>query len=169
MPTVVSNANIYLNGNNFVGKAKEVELPEIEPTLEEHEAMGLYGSPEFPVGIEPMEATITWASFYPEWARAAADFFSSVDIQCRASVEDHQTNGRVATQPLIVQMRAIFKKNPLGKYTQKEMAEYESELSVSYVKQTYGREVILEFDALNNIYKVGGVDRLADFRRNLAL
>jgi len=169
MPNRISNANIYMNGNNFVGRAKEIELPDIELTLSEQESLGIFGTPEYVDGIEPLEATITWDSFYPEWARLAADFTRAVELQVRASVETYGQTGRESTTALVTTMRAIFKVNPLGTYSQKEQAEFESELAVHYVKQVFGREVIVEFDAHNNIYKAGGVDLLAGFRQNLAL
>lgn len=169
MPNIISNANVYLNGNNLVGRAKEVELPEVEATTVEHEALGLYGTVEYPVGIEPMKMTITWASFYPEWAEPAADFWQSVEVQVRTQVEDFQPTGRIATVPLIVTVRGMFKTNPLGSFSQKEEAEFESTISATYVKQVLGRNTILEYDAIANIYRVNGRDRLAGFRANLGV
>ena len=55
----VTNANVYLNGNSLLGRAREIELPEVTHQMAEHEGMGLYGSPEFPSGLEAMEASIT--------------------------------------------------------------------------------------------------------------
>jgi uncharacterized protein len=166
---VLSNANIYMEGNNFAGKAKEIELPEIELKMEEFDALGLYGTPELPNGIEPMEGTITWSSFYREVAEKVADFSKATNMQVRGSVEEFGTNGRSNIVPYVVTMRAIFKKNPLGSFATKELAEFESDISVYYVKQVYGGRTILEFDVFNNIYKVNGVDLLARFRTNLGL
>jgi uncharacterized protein len=164
---VLSNANIYIDGRSFVGKAKSVELPEIELEMAEFEALGMFGTPELPVGIQPIEATIEWSSFYPEVAKVAADFSKAVALELRGSVEEYNTQGRGPITPYKVMMRAVFKKNPLGSFTQKEMAEFESDLAIYYIKQSFGSEVILEVDVFNNIYKAGGKDLLAKFRSNL--
>lgn len=162
MPKVTSGNNLrcYINGQ-FVGTASEIELPEIEMEMAEYEALGLYGTPEFPVGIQAMEATITWMSFDPLWAAAAADFAVAVNMQFRGVVEDYQTVGRVAETPLIITMRGLFKKNPLGSFSKNEMGEFESEIAPNYIKQVYGGETIFEYDAIANIYKVRGRDLLS--------
>jgi uncharacterized protein len=166
---VLANANVYIDGRSFVGQAKSVELPEIELEMAEFEALGLFGTPELVVGIQPLEATIEWSSFYPDLAKVAADFSEAVKIELRGSVEEFNTQGRSSVTPYKVMMRATFKKNPMGSFTQKEMAEFESELSVYYIKQSFGSEVLLEVDVFNNIYKTAGKDLLSKFRSNLGL
>ncbi len=167
MPKVTSGNNLrtYINGE-FIGCASEVELPEIEFEMAEYEALGLYGTPEFPVGIQAMEATITWLSFDPAWAKQAADFTLATTLQFRGIVEDFTTIGRTETIPLIMTLRGIFKKNPIGSFSKNENGEFESEIAASYVKQVYGGEVILEYDAIANIYKANGRDLLGSLRGN---
>ena len=161
MPKVTASNNLrcYIAGE-FIGCASEIELPEIEMEMVEYESLGLYGTPEFPAGIQAMEATITWMSFDPLWAKAAADFTTAVNMQFRGSVEEYETVGRIAEVPLVITMRALFKKNPIGSFSKNEFGEFESELSPLYIKQSYGGETVLEFDAIANIYKVGGRDLL---------
>ena len=36
----LTNANVYLNGNNLLGRAEEVELPQIKHKMAEHKALG---------------------------------------------------------------------------------------------------------------------------------
>lgn len=161
MPKVTASNNLrcYIAGE-FVGTASEIELPELEMEMVEYEALGLYGTPEFPAGIQAMEATITWLSFDPLWAKAAADFTTAVNMQFRGVVEEFETIGRMGETPLIVTMRGLFKKNPIGSFSKNEFGEFESELAPTYIKQVFGGEVILEYDAIANIYKVGGRDLL---------
>ncbi len=161
MPKITTGNNLrtYIDGE-FVGTASEIELPELEFEMSEYEALGLYGTPEFPTGIQAMEATITWLSFDPAWAKKAADFTVATNLQFRGIVEDYQTVGRTEVTPLNITMRGIFKKNPIGSFSKNENGEFESELAVSYIKQVYGGQVILEYDAIANIYKANGRDIL---------
>ena len=47
----LTNANVYLNGTNLLGRAEEVELPQIKHKMAEHKALGMIGSAEFFSGM----------------------------------------------------------------------------------------------------------------------
>ena len=49
------NANVYMNGSNLLGRAEEVQLPQIKHKMAEHKALGMVGSAEFFSGIEKLE------------------------------------------------------------------------------------------------------------------
>ena len=48
----LTNANIYLDGVNLLGRAEEVQLPQIKHKMAEHKALGMVGSAEFFAGID---------------------------------------------------------------------------------------------------------------------
>ncbi|MZQ57783.1 phage major tail tube protein, partial [Escherichia coli] len=39
----ITNANIYINGNNLLGRAEEIKLPDISMIMQEHKALGMVG------------------------------------------------------------------------------------------------------------------------------
>ena len=39
----ITNANIYLDGANLLGRAEEVKLPDVSMTMQEHKALGMVG------------------------------------------------------------------------------------------------------------------------------
>ena len=43
----LTNANIYMNGTNLLGRAEEVQLPQIKHKMAEHKALGMVGSVNF--------------------------------------------------------------------------------------------------------------------------
>ena len=43
----LTNANVYMNGVNLLGRAEEVQLPQIKHKMAEHKALGMVGSAEF--------------------------------------------------------------------------------------------------------------------------
>lgn len=170
MPKVTASNNfrVYVNGE-FVSCASEVELPEIELEMVEYEGLGNFGTPEFPTGIQALEASITWISFEPIWAKAAAEFTKAVKIQVRGQVDEFTSEGRTETTTLLVELAGLFKKNPLGSFSKNEFAEFESELAVHYVRQVFGGEEILLYDIVNNIYKANGTDLFGDVTNRLSL
>ncbi len=46
------NANVYVNGTSFLGRAEEVQLPKVQYKTVEHKALGMVGTLETPAGIE---------------------------------------------------------------------------------------------------------------------
>ena len=79
----LTNANVYLNGVNLLGRAEEVQLPQIKHKMAEHKALGMVGSAEFFAGIDKLECKIKWNALYPEVLLAAASPFTAAMIQAK--------------------------------------------------------------------------------------
>lgn len=163
----ITNANIYIDGSSLLGRAEEITLPNIKTKLAEHKALGMVGTMEFFAGLEKMEAKIKWASLYPDVMKKAANPSKTVQLQARASMETYTGQGRTAQVPVVVMLTAAFKSFPLGSFKQHDNAEYETELTVYYAKLIVDGKDIFEVDVLENIYKVDGVDILAEYRANI--
>lgn len=163
----VTNANVYINGNSLLGKAEEIDLPKIVSKMAEHKALGMAGSIELPAGFEKMEGRIKWNSYYKDVMAKMANPYEYHSIQCRSSVESYTAAGRTGEVPMVVFMNAQFKSIPLGNFKQHDNVEMESNIAVTYVKVEIDGESVVEFDAIANIYKVNGVDILANYRSNI--
>ena len=55
----IYNANVYLDGNNLLGKAGEFKLPEFEIGQDEYKALGMVGTIKLPNGVEALEGVST--------------------------------------------------------------------------------------------------------------
>ena len=71
--TAIYNANVYIDGNNLLGKASEFKLPEVEFEQDEFKGLGIKGTIKLPMGMAALEGEITWNSFFPEVGRRAAN------------------------------------------------------------------------------------------------
>lgn len=165
----ITNANVYVDGNNLAGKAKEIDLPTLKTTMAEHKGLGMAGSIELPSGWDKMEGKIMWTSYYADVMKKVANPFKTVSMQVRNSVESYNSSGRSAETPMVTFLTVQFKEFPSGSFKHQEDANFESAINVLYLRQEVGGEVIIEFDPLANIYKVDGVDLLENFRANLGL
>ena len=163
----LTNANIYMNGNNLLGRAEEVQLPQIKHKMAEHKALGMVGSAEFFAGIDKLECKIKWNALYPNVLKQCASPFNSVMIQVRASLETYNSSGRIAEVPAVAFLTGTFKEFPMGNIKPHENAEYETTMAVTYAKLVVDRQDVFEIDVLQNIYKVGLVDMLSNFKRNI--
>jgi hypothetical protein len=163
----LTNANVYIDGASFLGRAEEVELPDIKHKMEEHLALGMIGTLEAWSGIEKMTAKFKWSSFYKEVMAKSANPFKSVQIQVRGSLETYATAGRIAETPVVAHLIGQFKSIPMGNYKQHKNVEQTNEMAVHYAKLVVDGAEVFEFDALANIYKVNGQDMLANYRANI--
>ena len=163
----LTNANIYMDGNNLLGRAEEIQLPQIKHKMADHKALGMIGSAEFFAGIDKMESKIKWNALYPEVLKKAANPFIAVQIQARASLETYNSMGKLAEVPAIAYLTGTFKEFPLGNFKPQDNAEYETTMSVNYAKLIVDGEELFEIDVLENIYKVDGVDILTVYRANI--
>lgn len=163
----VTNANVYINGASMLGKAEEIDLPKIAAKMVEHKALGMQGAFELPAGIDKMEARIKWNAVYPDAVALMADPYTTVSLQCRSSLETYTGASRTGQTAMVVWLRGQFKEVPMGNFKQHDNVEMDSRLTVTYVKMEIGGQPILEFDAIANILKVNGVDKLAEYRANI--
>ena len=72
-------------------------------------------------------------------------------------------------QAIVITMRALPTKHPGGGFKPKEATEVEHTLAINAYKLEIDGEEIIEVDVPNNIFKVGGVDLLAEYRTNLGI
>ncbi len=75
--------------------------------------------------------------------------------------------GLIDEIPLVTFLTIMFKKNPLGTFKQHENAEFSSSFTCTYIRQVLDGEELLQLDYLANIFRVGGVDQLTDYRINI--
>jgi uncharacterized protein len=165
----VFNANVYVDGTlELIGRAKEVKLPEITAKVIEHSGLGMAGVLELPAGLDKMSMSIKWAGIYADLVKLGANPFTSHKLQIRCNHETYDAAGRTTQLPLIVLVTASWKKAALGTLKPQDALETDDDLSVSYIKITLDKEELVEIDVMNNIWKVGGVDVLEQFRTSLS-
>lgn len=163
----VDNANVYINGNSLLGKAKSIKLPEFEVEMIEHKTLGLVGTLKLPSGVNAMEAEIVWDGYYPEVAALAYNPYKAVQLMVRANVKVFNAAGLAAEKPLVMLLTGTFSKVPAGEYKPKEAVEYSMTYQASMIKQSVDGKELLYFDAFSNIYRVAGEDVLSQYRKNV--
>lgn len=163
----ITNANIYMDGNELVARAESVELPKMKWKQVDHKGLGMFAMTEFPAGLEKMTAKIKWNSFYQEVLEKNGNPFQSVQLQVRSSLETYDTTGRSAQVPVVCFLTVRYQDIDLGNFQQHENVDSETNLTVTAVKLLVNGANILEADAMANIYKVNGVDLLSTWRKNL--
>ena len=163
----IVNANVYANGSSLMGRVEEIKLPDVTATMTEHKALGMVGKIELPSGFEKLEGEMKFNSLYEDAVALMADPFKAVQLQCRSNIETYGSQGRIEEKSLVTYLTVMFKKNPLGTFKQHENVDVSAAFSCTYVKQVIDGKEVLELDVLANIFRVGGEDKLATYRRNI--
>lgn len=162
----IINANAYLGTTKLAGKLDELELPAIKVKTQEVTALGVYGSTEIPCGLEKMESKFKWNSVYPdEWKQESPMKTTRVIVKSNMMVVD--ADGVKKNSQVTATIGGLFKELPTGSIKPGEkMDGAEHLMAVSYYKLEVDGVQVYEIDVLNNIFKQGDTDLLADFNTN---
>lgn len=163
----ITNANVYLDGQDFFAQFEEVELGTIKAVMSDFQGLGMVGLIELPDGIDKLNGKLVANSRYKDAAAKLASPFKTVQLQCRSNVQVFNNGGLVDEIPLVTVMTITGKEYNLGSHKPRDPTKYEFPFSATYAKQTLDGEEIFLLDYLANIYRVGGEDQLAKYRRNI--
>lgn len=163
----ITNANVYLDGQQFFAKAEEIDLGSVKAVTSDFQGLGMVGLIELPDGLDKLEGKISWNSLYADAGTKLASPFKAVQLQCRSNVQVFNNGGLVNEIPLVTFLTIMPKEYALGSFKPREATKFETPFSAIYVRQLLdGREILL-LDYLSNIFKVDGKDQLAQYRKNI--
>lgn len=165
----LTNCNVYADGESLLGRAMEINLPDIKSKMTDHAALGLQATLELPSGIDKLEAKIKWNSLYVEVLRKTSNVYKAVKMMVKSSIETYEAGDLVGRVPVTTFFTGQFKQIPLGSYKPNDNVELESAIAVTYIKQEINGEAVIEFDAMANILKINGEDILSEYRANLGI
>lgn len=162
----VTNANIYLDGEGMLGRAEELTCPDVMPKMVDHKGLGMIGELELPAGLQKMSAKIKWNAIYPEVMKKTHNVYTAMRLQARANVETYEGNTRVAEVPAVVYLTVTPKKAGGLVFKPQDNVEREDEFNCTAYKLEIDGEEIIAIDVLANIWRVNGVDQMANYRAN---
>ena len=165
----LTNALLWVDGKNYLGKVEEVNLPTPKYKMAEHKALGLQASMEYYSGVDKMEMKIKINAPYKDLMNTIGNPLKKYKMQLRASLEQYASGTRVGEESYVVYVTASPKDFPLGNFKQNDNVELEMNFSVFAVKLEINGQKIYELDTEANVFIVGGVDILAQYRANLGL
>jgi uncharacterized protein len=165
----VTNGNIYVDGNNWLGRVEEATLADISSKMSEFTALGMAGTMEYASGFEMMEMSVTLHAYHADTLALIADPNATHRLQMRSSVDEHTSVGRTAQTPYVIYATVAAKKISGGAFKAHEAVKQEITFAVYALKMEQDGAPVIEFDANANIYKVNGVDKLATYRNNLGI
>ena len=171
MASIVVNkiveANVYLNGNNQAGKAKEIKFPKLEMDMQEQDALGMAMTISLPGKPKELEGEITWNSVYPEVEELLLNPFNGVPLMIRSNLRRYGSSGLIEEVPMATFMTIMTHENDLGELNMKDAQNRPIKYKVMSLRQVVDGVEILHLDPRNNIWRNKGKDIFEKMRRNI--
>lgn len=163
LPTVLKGHSVFVDGRGYVGRSEEAQLPKLTRKVDAHRDGGMDGEIELDMGQEKLELMLTFTGF--EGDLLAQYGRGDCPVTLRGSIEDEDG----ATSAVEVSVRGLVKEIDDGSWKAGEKGARKFSLSARYYRYRQAGRELIEIDLANSVYRVDGVDRLAERRRNLGL
>lgn len=149
------NMRAYISGIDATGTVRGLELPTVEFNQKEYAGLGIAGTMELPENVAPLEFTIMWLHYPPEFRRAIYDGSFTSQVILKGEQKVYNGQGFALPETLSITMRGRPKEIELGTFENGETSEPQTVYACDYLMVQIGGAVQFEFDVLTGI-KVGG-------------
>jgi P2 family phage contractile tail tube protein len=110
LPKILKNFNAFVDGKGFAGRIDEIQLPKLTLKTEEFRAGGMDVPVQVDLGMEKMEAELTFAEYDPDLFRLFGIVGNSgISITLRGGM---QSTGNA--EPVVINLRGIIKELDAG-------------------------------------------------------
>ena len=156
---------VFVDGKGYAGVASAVQVPTVELLTREFSAGGMSG----PVKVRQarhglLAATITFQGFDPDlYTGLGIAEGQLLPLTVKGSTQDLDGN----THAHAIKMRGFIEKLDEGEWKDGEEVPLKLDLSLRYYKRERGGVELIEADPVNMIFRVNGVDQLAEHRANI--
>jgi len=168
IPEKVINYNVYLGNDKLIGINASVTLPKLEQMSTTISGAGIAGEYEsaVPGHFGKIETDITFNTVSEESSQLLVP--GTKTLVFRASQQSYDVaGGQMNYRALKISMKVLSKGIDLGKLSVGKQTETKNTFEVVYIKVEENGKTLIELDKLNFIFKVNGIDVLADIRNQI--
>lgn len=167
LPNKLKNFNVFYNGDNFLGKCTEVELPKLTRKVEEYRGGGMNGPVSVDLGMEKLEMTHTYGGFMREIYREYGIPVASGVLMRFAGAYQRDDIGDALAVEIVA--RGRHTEIDPGSAKAGDDTEFKVTSALTYLKITVDGTTEIEIDFENFVETIGGIDRLAEQRAAIGL
>lgn len=165
-PKVLSNFNLYLDGQSKAGRCDTVKLPDITILTEDHRGGGMDAPAKIDIGMEPLTLEFTMSEYDPAVLRLVG---LSSNAPLQLTFRGYTNDGQGDEGNVVIQARGKITQKSPGEVTPGKKNTISYTVNLVYYRESVDGETVNEIDVLNARRIVGGVDQLAAMRAALAL
>lgn len=163
---MISNFNAYTGGNVLIGVTGEFTMPSLTAMTSTVSGPGVLGEYDTPVPghFSEIEQVVPFRVLYGD----AFDLMTVgevTDLTLRGAMQGADGQGNISQTQIRIVMRGRCKKLEGGKMKAGNSMDASVTLSLVYLLIEVDGSPKVELDKLNAVYKIGGVDQLAEIKR----
>lgn len=168
LPKILKDFNLFGDAEDWRGQIPELTLPELARRMVEYEGGGMDGPIEVDQGAQLQ--TFEWTAGGMIVDGLFDSFGSPVhDAALLRFTGAYESDETGETTPVEIVVRGRHKTIGMGDASKGDNNTMSITTTISYYKLTVDDEVIIERDVPGMVFKVRGVDRLAQRRRALTV
>ena len=167
LPNLVKQANLIVDGQGYLGKLENAKLPDLKQKVEEWRGGGMLGDIEVTVGFEKMAMPFKLGGIEPGLFKLWGlqnNAVKAFQVLGHAVAED---TGETMSIDAYIRGKLADVETDEFKPGSQGMSSYE--VKIHYYRLRVNDEELIEYDPINLVLKIGGVDQLASMRANLGL
>lgn len=168
LPKKLKDFNLFIEGEGYIGRAEEVQLPTLTRSTEDYRGAGMTGPVKVDHGHEGLEASITLgehaAAVLRTWGIAGVD---GVQLRFLGSAEADDPDAEHVTVEVV--MRGRFTEIDPGTVKTGDDNQMSLTASLAYYRYSQNGEDLIEIDVLAGKEIVNGEDRTKQRRDALEI
>lgn len=166
LPRKLKLMNFLVDGVKHLGEINEVTQPKLAMKVEEYRTGGQIAPVDINLGLEKLEAEFKMGGYMVEQIRRFGGKIDGLQLRFMGAYEQDDS-GDVTSVELV--MRGRFSEIDPGNSKVGDDTEMNFKVPLTYYKLIVNGQDVVEIDALNTIFIVDGVDRLAEHRAAIGL
>ncbi|WP_226792580.1 phage major tail tube protein [Altererythrobacter sp. CC-YST694] len=167
MPSKLKTLTVFNDGESYLGETGEVTLPKLVRTLEDWRGGGFDAAVGVDLGGEPIEFEWKIGGMLEKvYSQFGATTLSAVPLRFVGSYQDDNTG---QTKTVDITVRGRHSEIDPGSAKAGSDTEQTVKTRCAYYKLMVDGRTLIEKDEINMVFIVGGVDRMAEHRRNLGI
>lgn len=167
LPRKLRNFNLFHNGESYAGQIPELTLPKLSRKMEDYQAGGMSGPVKTDQGQEAIQFEWTAGGFI----KTALQQYGALkhDAVLLRFAGAYRAEDSTTHDSIEVIVRGRHQEIDFGTAKLKDDTAHKFTTVASYYKLSVNNSPIIEFDFVNMIENVNGVDLLQDLRTAIGL
>ena len=167
LPRTLRKFNTFIDGVGFTAECLELKLPALKMKAEDYTGGGMLGPVALLKGVEKLELEHTYNGPIPAIiATFGAEKHDATQVRWMGSYSNEYD---ASAQAVEIVARGRNNELDFGDSKAMENGSFKVKTDLSYYKLIVDGKELIEIDIVNDVFKVMGVDRLEQHRRNVGL
>ena len=169
LPRKLKHLNLFMDGGNWIGVAEDYTPAKMSQKFEAYRGGGMIGAANIHMGLDDsaLDTSFTFGGVEADLVkRLGVAKIDGVAIRFAGSFQRDDT-GEVV--PVEIVQRGRFKELDRGTFKSGDNSQSKISMVNTYYKETINGVELCEIDLLNMIWKVDGVDLMAEHRKAIGL